>query len=143
MSRSLAKTSQCQGRVRGPCVPGEEYFDKRHNLHCEEGCDSQAEMGGAVPMVRTRKHHQTSPLCLESSQKMKKTLPIKWRWPHQKMKTTSPKNEDDLTQKMKTTLPKKWRRPHPKKHEIEQKRQKKTIFWQKWQFFVIFSLKMH
>ena len=58
-------------------------------------------VGGAVPMARTRKHHQTSPLCLKSSQKIKKTSPKNWRQPQIKMKTNSPK--DDLIQKMKAT----------------------------------------
>ena len=44
--------------------------------------DGWLSVGGAVLVARTRKHHQTSPLSLESSKI--------WRRPH-------PKSEDDLT----------------------------------------------
>ena len=44
--QKFSKDVTVPGRVRGQCVPGEPNFDKRHSLHCEEGWDSQAEMGG-------------------------------------------------------------------------------------------------
>ena len=68
------------------------------------------------PQLQTRFYFQTSPK--------------QWRWPHPKMKTTSPKNKDDLTRK--------WRRPHPKmlactdRTAADQFRQRLTVVNMTW-----------
>ena len=77
MSRSSTKMLQHQGRLRGQCVPGEAYFDKRHSLHCEE--------------------------CRQTHPRNEDNLTPKEADLIQTLQTIYPKKEDNLTQKLKMT----------------------------------------
>ena len=81
MSRSSAKMLHRQCRVRGQCVPGEAYFDKRHSLHCEEWRQTYPRNEDNLTQKRGR-----------PNSKIADDIPKKGRQPY-------PKTEDDLTQK--------------------------------------------